>query len=322
MVLKQSIVEKVLTTGIMFLINIVALVGNLLLFVVTCSKRTRKSSIKMLLLALCIADLITATFDIPLTIVSLIRGRWIFGYTACQIQGFTAILTGMASTQIVTLVSINRYCCVVRRNLYHRWFTPRSCLSGIISAWLFSLLTVIAVVSTSAAEFRYYDDRVTCFMAVTDPTVEAVYSVFVLLTFIIFPFVVMLYCYSKVLTAVTKHKKNLRNSRILSAEEIDLTYSFLALVLGFLTCLFPVFVLELVDTFCRECMTRASNLTHIFCFYASSATNFLIYGIMNRSFRCSLAKMLHRLRYGREMNNEDQRPGHTSAWVVRTVSPM
>ena len=292
---ETSTVETVIGAGILFILNFVAFFGNLLLCTVLIRTSRRTAPTNVLLFALCTTDLVTATIGMPLTIVSLIKGTWVFGHIACQFQGFTSLTMGMAATEIVALLAINRYCCVVKSRPYRRWFTQRSCLIFVLSTWLFAFLTVTVALSSGSAKFRYYANRATCYISVQDPTAEAVYSLFYLVTFILIPFTVIVYCYSKVLRAVKKHKNSLRkrNSSIkLSAEEINLTYTFLALILCFVICLFPVFVLELVDTFCRACMTRAANLALIFCFYASSSTNVVIYGTMNRSFRSAAARLL------------------------------
>ena len=119
--------------------------------------------------------------------------------------------------------------------------------------------------------------------------VDAINSTIIMLIYAFSPLCLVIYCYSKVLCVVQKHKASvgtIKQSTLgPSVEEINITYTLLAVVLGFLTCMIPVIVLEFLDTFCASCMSRASQMAYIYFGCMSTAVNPLVYGLVNHRFR-------------------------------------
>ena len=92
-----STVRIVLETSIYGFICTSALVGNLLVHYIIYKSPRLRNVPGLFMASLTVSDIATAALATPLSFASLIVGRWIAGFVACQFQGFVVITTVAAS---------------------------------------------------------------------------------------------------------------------------------------------------------------------------------------------------------------------------------
>lgn len=61
-----------------------------------------------LVVQLAVCDMLTAVVNGPPTIAVLVLGRWTFGNVACQFNGMSTTLFGIASVMTLAVISLNR----------------------------------------------------------------------------------------------------------------------------------------------------------------------------------------------------------------------
>ena len=105
-------------TVLFAVINVVALLSNLLTCYAVYRNQTLRTLSNMFVIALVVSDILMSTWCMPFSIVTLFHGQWIFGEIFCQFHGFGAFTFGLASLQTMGLIAVSRYFCVVKPEKY------------------------------------------------------------------------------------------------------------------------------------------------------------------------------------------------------------
>ena len=96
-----SLLETISETVLCF-ICLAAIIGNVSLFVIVYKNRNIRSITNFFILNLAAADILVAVLSMPVTAVSIIEERWVFGDAACEALGFFTILSFIASGRHVS----------------------------------------------------------------------------------------------------------------------------------------------------------------------------------------------------------------------------
>ena len=106
---KRTDFFAVLETGLMALVNFVALFGNLLVCSCVIRNRRLRTIPNTFVVALAISDICMVSIPMPLTVGVLAAGYDIFGAFPCSLQGFSILTFGLNSLQTMALIAVNRY---------------------------------------------------------------------------------------------------------------------------------------------------------------------------------------------------------------------
>ncbi|EDO36486.1 predicted protein [Nematostella vectensis] len=277
----------------LFVINISALVGNsLILWLILRSRTLRRAVTNTYLIALAFSDLLMSILVMPMTLSILITGKWVLGPYCCKLQGFSILVLAWASLHIMALTALNRYFRVVRSVSYKKRFTRRFAALSIIIVLIIAVILALLPTVLRWSEFTFRPDKVSCFITFYPglPTIKSSYTSFLLLVYTVIPMVTIIFCYFKVFRNVRRHVNSVQPSlgtrSAMNGEELQVTNTLFAIVLGFLTCWLPVVVIELLNAFLGTAsLPRWVYLVYIYLVYVSNVINALVYGIMNRTFR-------------------------------------
>ena len=91
-------------SALMVLFIVCSLVGNTLVILTICRHRQMRTRTNLFLMNLAVADVMVAVLDMPVALVTLIAGRWVFGELLCQMNAFFVGLGTM--TSVHTLMHI------------------------------------------------------------------------------------------------------------------------------------------------------------------------------------------------------------------------
>lgn len=114
------------------LICIASVAGNALVVHVIRRDPRLHSVNNMFVVNLAWSDIFMALGEMPFWIVSLLKGRWVFGRRACYVAVLLQLTFGTASLHTLALIALNRFC--------------------------FTLLSVISIISTNLI-FSYFSLR-------------------------------------------------------------------------------------------------------------------------------------------------------------------
>lgn len=299
----RSLITVIVETIFMVLINVAALGGNLLVcWAVYKNPRLRKIP-NIYVVSLAISDILMATMSIPYSCVVLATGRWVFGQTFCQLQGFFTFFLAFVSLQTMTATAVNRYFTVVKPNIYRtsKYFTCRFTIYSEILVCVSASLG--AGLAFGWAEFTLHSGKVFCFPLFYSHKGETGYIAFVDVFYILLSFVVLSFCYLQIFRVVRAHKKLMVSSKLrnsarsshLSVSEIKITKVLFATVLAFTICWTPIVLIDLSEAISAPHpinLPRRIYLAYIYLGYGSSSVNPIIYGIMNSAFRSEFLKFL------------------------------
>lgn len=89
---------------LMVVFILLSIIGNVLVILTVCRNRQMRTRTNIFLVNLAVADVMVAMFNMPVALVTLIRGRWVFGKALCDVNAFLVGLGVMLS--IHTLMHI------------------------------------------------------------------------------------------------------------------------------------------------------------------------------------------------------------------------
>ena len=326
--LERPVALVVLESAVMLIIDVLAFAGNLLVCSAVYRNRNLRTITNMYVVSLAISDGLMASLCIPFSIVLLVTGKWPFGFKVCQFFGFFCFFFGMVSLLLITATSVNRYFCVVRPNVYKRVFKVKLTFVSIV---------VIVVLAASGAGLSlilgwasYFVDygKVVCYTQFRTAGEEKTYVGVSYVFFMFIPITVISCCYYKIFKTVKQHKREINSSGhgrpvSLNVQEINITKSLFAAVVGFGLCWGPVAVVDLLGLYTEHklAIPRQVFLMYVYLGYGSSVVNPVIYGIMRKAFRTEFLRVLTFRRSKARIqplqsNSEIQQPKRTSNHVV------
>ncbi|XP_022803928.1 melatonin receptor type 1B-B-like [Stylophora pistillata] len=277
-------------TSSALIIAILALIGNLTLCLAIYGTRALRCIQNYYIVALAASDLLLTILCLPLGLTVVILGRWPFGDAICQIQGSFIYYFACFSVLTMTLIAVNRYIKMMHSVIiYQRFFTKSNVLISIAFCAIFSGIFLIPFVSQ---RFCFHPGKCACFVCKSrDGENQAVlivpYTILITMTYPVITF-----CYSKVFRKVHLHFSRIAPSNIHEnsaksyAEEVKITKILFAVLIAFVMCWTPPFIIEFIDMFHGQYrLPRQVYLIMPFMGAANCAVNPLIYGLLQRRFR-------------------------------------
>ncbi|XP_062602402.1 octopamine receptor beta-2R-like [Saccostrea cucullata] len=125
-VLTFSTAELVSEGIILTMICFTAIVGNTCMWIIVIRNKDLRTVTNSFLLTLASADLMVSVVNMPVTILTIFKGEWVFSDDACTILGFTNMLTLVTSVLSLCNISINRYIMVCRPTKFKTIYTKRN----------------------------------------------------------------------------------------------------------------------------------------------------------------------------------------------------
>ena len=288
-------------TTIYIIINFVAVFGNILVCSIFFRNSQLRSVTYLYVLALAISDVALATFCMPLVWGVLLVGEWRYSSTLCGMHGFAVLFLASVSMHTISLLAFNRYCRVVKPWLFRRIFSTTFLVGSVLGVILMAAFFLGLPLAAGWAFFHFHSGKITCVLEFHHPTTDKVYTSLLGLEVVLIPFAIITFCYIKVFLKVQRHRRRFPSTSFaersaqgwrLSVEEINITTTLFAIVLGFTVCWLPVFVIEFVDSITgNHSLPRRVYLVTVFLVSVSAAINPIIYGMLNKTFRAEYCKM-------------------------------
>ena len=303
-ILSHELLERpdalvVLESAVMIIIDVLAFTGNLLVCWAVYHNRNLRTVTNMYVVSLAISDGLMASLCIPFSVILLVTGKWPFGFEVCQFFGFFCFFFIMVSLLLITATSVNRYFCVVRPNVYKRFFKVRPTFVSIVVILALAALGAGLSLMLGWASYFVHYGKVACFIEFRTVVEEKTYFGITNVFFIFIPITVTSCCYYKIVKTVKQHKREVHSSGhgralCINVKEINITKSLFAAVVGFGLCWGPVAVVDLVDLYTENKMAipRQVFLMYVYLAFGSSAINPVIYGIMRKAFRAEFLRVL------------------------------
>jgi hypothetical protein len=269
---------------------------------------TLKTSANALIVNLAIADIL-ASCSFGIIVVSLSKGRWIYGETACRINGFTTMTFSLASALSISAISINRYIVTVNVPAYRSIFGVKNrTLLLLILLWLFAA-TFGSLPLLGWSNYEYFPARGFCFWSYST---SMTYTV-TFYTLVAPCCLAAAFCYWRIYLTIRKNtlsqsprtstskqisnkiKRRQEYSNELSERKI--TISICVVVLVYYTTLAPFTIVNLmviwkpgykISPFVDIFTTVIAMMNH--------AINVFIYSILNRKYRHAIKTLFEKVK--------------------------
>ena len=192
--------------------------------------------------------------------IVLIKGKWIVEVNPldvknfpCQFQGIIApALTGF-SLHIMALTAINRYICVVRQRLYKQLFSRKATCLMILADGM--IIFSVASISYPAgfANITFDPRRAMCFTTFLQPRSSRVIATMFLIVNVAIPMILITFSYYRVSkkirsssfqVAINSRTSDSPQSTTSKIQEMKITNTVFAVLLGYITCWIPVIVCD------------------------------------------------------------------------------
>ena len=279
-------------------INLAAFFGSLLVFFAVYRNQRLHTLVNMFVVALAVSDVLISICCMPLTIATLMCGRWIFGKHVSRFRGFAMFTFALASLLNMGIIAISRYFCVVKPQKFIILFNKRRIFMYIAAVWCAALVGSVPPIFFLNGGYKFQPAKAMCMYTFET---NIAYTVFIECVYISTPLILITFCYVKVFYTVSQSNQVLsqeNNPQQLRAnvEEAKVTKTLAAVMAAFAFCWLPICIMDYIDAARGgPTLPRPAYLTYGFLAYLSSAINPVIYGAMNRHFRQEYKAILKRV---------------------------
>lgn len=299
----RSFSAVIVESFLFIIINTTAIVGNVFVIVAISRNPALRKITNWYILSLAISDLVVAVTCFPLSLGASIKGQWLYGDVICQLQGHVIQVWACFSLTIVALTAVNRYYRVVRPILYRKFFTKRLTIIITAACLFLSVLVAVGMMFVMTANFQF-GPHFFCTPNFTDRLLKKTISLPIFLAFILISLMVVIFCYFKVYRVVRRHVilvcPNLRaealhrqnkNSFTCRVDEINATKMVFAIITVNCLLWIPVCIIGALYV-CDIALPRWTHLMYDYLLFITTATNPLIYGLMNKAFRDEYVRIM------------------------------
>ena len=285
----RSMPIVVAETALVLLVALSAFFGNILVCLAIARNTRLRTPTNVLIFALSLTDITMSISTMPLTIGVLASGCWIYTKGVCIFQGSFPLTLAVISLQLMVVIAVNRYLCVLKPNLYRRVFTLKKSIGFAVGVFLLACLPTLSPLIYARKGYQFHPGKSYCAFAMEQ---NFIFALCMGLAFIASPFVIMtcLYCriYCSVKNAVFPQQDSdcQPGNPQVHIQEVKVTKTLAAVLFGFSCCWFPIMIIDQIDMNNRVPMLpRRVYYMYGLLIYTSSAINPILYGLMRRAFR-------------------------------------
>ncbi len=186
-----------------------AILGNFLVILVIIRHRGMRTRTNMFLCNLAITDLLCALINMPVSLITVIKGQWVFGSPTgvfCYFNGFTMPLFFVASIHTLMYISVHKYISITRP--FSHIITYRRIFILIAMAWFWAILSgYVTVHGFSKVEYKPYTTQ--CGPEYPHDLQSYMLPVYICMTCYFIPFMIMTFCYARVFKEIKAHSLRL-----------------------------------------------------------------------------------------------------------------
>ncbi|XP_077867090.1 trace amine-associated receptor 1-like [Saccoglossus kowalevskii] len=286
---------KLFLSFTMVLIITVSLFGNGLVVLIVILNKKMKTRTNLLIISLAIADIGLAAIAMPFSLITVLRGDWLFSKELCYFNAFTNALFFIASLHGLMYISIFKYFCILRP--LKRIVTKKKTILMIVGIWATAVVCAIGPFFSWTTN-EYKPGATQCGPAYPESVKQKTHAVFVATTGYVIPLSTMAFCYGRMFFAIHAHAKRMKkNTSILptsiSNTQKKATITMFIVMAIFVLCWTPYFVYAsclIVRGF--HYLPLWFNSFAYWCGYANSAINPMVYVWRYESFRKAFRKLL------------------------------
>ncbi|XP_066283846.1 gonadotropin-releasing hormone receptor-like isoform X1 [Branchiostoma lanceolatum] len=295
------VIQRVAT---IIVLMIMALVGNCLIIVVlTCSStKKRFSRVNFFILHLAIGDLLVCVVTMSTEIMFVAFGQWVLGEALCKLIVYGQIVTLASTTFILTALSFDRFIAITRPLNVNKNSTTAA-KKTIALAWVLSFLFAVPQLFIFVQEERQASDGTLKYACVSQgyssEWQRKVYVTWLAVYVLVCPSTIISYCYIKIIQTVWRtasgrdHGRELRRTgcKTISRAKVKTIKMTLCIIIGFVTCWTPYFVVTLYEVFTGRKLPEVAYVVAETMALFNSTFNPIVYGCFSLNLKQGLIEI-------------------------------
>ena len=286
--------------GLMLLLNILSLLGNLLTCIAVYRNTRLRTTTNIYIAALAAVDLLYASLALPMSTGVLISGRWPFGEALCKIKGFIVTHVTYISPVIIGLTALNRYVKICKTNLFFRLFSEKKSRILVVTVWLLMSVYVLISRLIGPQEVQFSPGYVLCLNSHLNRLDRVIRLAIMVGLFLTVPLAITLISYRKVIKKIGEHKRGIAHvhqthppTTRISSREIRINKSLFIIIFAFVLCFTPLWTISILTRLrIVEKVPRNLELLCSFCLALSNTVNPFIYAGVNPMFKREFQRIL------------------------------
>lgn len=312
-------------------VMIATLIGNLVLIVAIINKKSRRRKrVNVFIVNLAVADLTVACITMTTELLEAMFKQWVLGAVLCKLLLYFQVVTLSSTTFLLTGMSIDRYQILVRplKSLRQRPKIKSKVVIAWVMAFVVSLPQVLIFVQTEVHDKTTQKTYYYCKSAgYTAEWQRKFYFTFQTFYILLLPAGIMLFCYTEIAMAIWKRggkdehasisayvdnsgsTRMSIKSNVISASKRKVVFMTLSVILAYLMCLTPYFIICLIRIFSHYSLDLKYQLTiSQTIFMLHSALNPILYGLftLRAAHIISFFSHIVRRRHDRKPANYNQ----------------
>ncbi|XP_070543715.1 histamine H2 receptor-like [Ptychodera flava] len=285
---------------------VVITTGNLLNIVVIQKMRRVPTIPRYFMTSLAATDLGVGLLCIPFAIHPSVVGIWTYGDVWCQLVGCLSCTFAAISTYTLFFVGIERYVAVKWPLRSPMIVTQKRAIALISAIWIAVIIFCFALIDfySDMPVYIYLESAFICGANLYNPEKKG-FIMTTIAVVVIIPSVVMVYIYLTLAKVAWQHSKKIHHpsnndnpnqdkSRT-SADNWKAARMFIAVACAFMIAWFPYSVSVLYRVFTGHVISPTVGFCVFWLVPLNSFWNFLVYGVMNRSYRETAKAMLAKM---------------------------
>lgn len=287
--------------GLMLLLNILSLLGNLLTCIAVYRNTRLRTTTNIYIAALAAVDLLSASLALPMSTGVLTSERRPFGEALCKINAFIVTYVTYISPVIIGLTALNRYVKICKTNQqYKRLFSDNKSRILVVTMWLFMGLYVVISRLIGPQEVQFSPGYVLCLNSHLSRLGRVIRLAIMVGLFFTVPLAITLISYGKVIKKIGEHERGIAHvhqthppTTRISSREIRINKSLFIIIFAFVLCFTPLWTIPfLTRLHIVEKVPRNLELLCSFCLALSNTVNPFIYAGVNPMFKREFQRIL------------------------------
>lgn len=276
--------------------DIISVVANSMVVLTVYGNRRLRSNTNVFITNLCIVDLICGLVLMPLVIHSIVLQEELSGFM-CDFLGFLGVAYTSASSLTIALIALDRYHSIVNCLYYENIVTRHRTILGIVCVWILTLISASCPI-IGWGQYQYDRPQFKCSLRQPD---KHGFLWFYICTSVVFPYAVIVFCYTRIHLVARRHAKNMiaihihdtgKRIKAVSTTKTKLVY----LVVGLFTvCWIPIHIIKLLENVSVKIPDSVVTLGTMLLLMNCSCNPFL-YALITSHFRVGLRRLCKRIR--------------------------
>lgn len=282
----------ILEAAILFLIMLIAIIGNFLVIAVVYRRRElRRTETHIFIVNLSLTDIFVALLCMPFSMITAVTQEWIFSNALCQLNGFLNVFFLLTSILTLTAISIHKYIGVVQPTK-RKIFTRKRTIMAVAWVWVQALMTALTPI-LGWNEYEHIPGRTQCSVKVPrdNEVSELTNCLFIIICGFVIPLGIMSFSYLKIFQTVKIHTKRVKShsfgdeQKSAFLNERRITVTLFIILAAFLACWSPFSVLTIYATLEGHELSKYFSVAAYWLGFLNSAMNPLIYALRTKEFR-------------------------------------